>query len=278
MCARKPRRTSCSPTGAQLRQVLSVVIPTAVYVAVMPCIGIYVSSVLLIAFFMTLARQLRLAADRGDRDRRAARHLRRVRAVVPGAAAEGADRSTGSDSRTAAAPAEAQRSGSRGVDPWKNSPICFTASPSRCSRSTSCVMVIGIVLGVLIGVLPGLGGANGVAILLPLTFSHVADLGDHHAVLHLLGRAVRRRHHLDPVQHSGRTMVGGDHVRRPSDGAAGQGRRGADRGLHLVLRRRAVRRHHDHAGRAAGRAVSRCNSARRRNSRSISSPSAASSA
>ncbi len=32
-------------------------------------------------------------------------------------------------------------------------------------------MVVGIVLGVLIGVLPGLGGANGVAILLPLTFS-----------------------------------------------------------------------------------------------------------
>jgi putative tricarboxylic transport membrane protein len=33
------------------------------------------------------------------------------------------------------------------------------------------LMVIGITLGVLIGVLPGLGGANGVAILLPLTFS-----------------------------------------------------------------------------------------------------------
>src|SRR6195952_2676087 len=33
------------------------------------------------------------------------------------------------------------------------------------------VMVVGIVLGVVIGVLPGLGGANGVAILLPLTFS-----------------------------------------------------------------------------------------------------------
>src|SRR5512133_828129 len=32
------------------------------------------------------------------------------------------------------------------------------------------VMVVGILLGVLIGVLPGLGGANGVAILLPLTF------------------------------------------------------------------------------------------------------------
>src|SRR5215217_2199156 len=33
------------------------------------------------------------------------------------------------------------------------------------------VMLVGIVLGVVIGVLPGLGGANGVAILLPLTFS-----------------------------------------------------------------------------------------------------------
>jgi putative tricarboxylic transport membrane protein len=33
------------------------------------------------------------------------------------------------------------------------------------------LMVIGIVLGIIIGVLPGLGGANGVAILLPLTFS-----------------------------------------------------------------------------------------------------------
>src|SRR6187401_1401755 len=33
------------------------------------------------------------------------------------------------------------------------------------------LMVLGIILGVIVGVLPGLGGANGVAILLPLTFS-----------------------------------------------------------------------------------------------------------
>ncbi len=33
------------------------------------------------------------------------------------------------------------------------------------------LMFIGVILGVIIGVLPGLGGANGVAILLPLTFS-----------------------------------------------------------------------------------------------------------
>ncbi|TMH29710.1 MAG: tripartite tricarboxylate transporter permease, partial [Betaproteobacteria bacterium] len=33
------------------------------------------------------------------------------------------------------------------------------------------LMFVGIILGVIIGVLPGLGGANGVAILLPLTFT-----------------------------------------------------------------------------------------------------------
>ena len=33
------------------------------------------------------------------------------------------------------------------------------------------MMAIGIVLGIIIGVLPGLGGPNGVAILLPLTFT-----------------------------------------------------------------------------------------------------------
>src|SRR5262245_22938642 len=33
------------------------------------------------------------------------------------------------------------------------------------------LMLVGILLGVIIGVLPGLGGANGVALLLPLTFS-----------------------------------------------------------------------------------------------------------
>src|SRR6201990_2082521 len=33
------------------------------------------------------------------------------------------------------------------------------------------LILVGITLGVIIGVLPGLGGANGVAILLPLTFT-----------------------------------------------------------------------------------------------------------
>src|SRR3569832_1744843 len=38
------------------------------------------------------------------------------------------------------------------------------------------LMVLGIVLGVIVGVLPGLGGANGIAILLPLTFSMLSFL------------------------------------------------------------------------------------------------------
>src|SRR5712675_3223409 len=37
--------------------------------------------------------------------------------------------------------------------------------------------VIGVTLGTIIGVLPGLGGANGVAILLPLTFSMAQSPG-----------------------------------------------------------------------------------------------------
>jgi hypothetical protein len=36
----------------QLRQVMSVIIPTAVYVALIPWLGLYVSSFILIAFFM----------------------------------------------------------------------------------------------------------------------------------------------------------------------------------------------------------------------------------
>ena len=75
---------------------------------------------------------------------------------------------------------------------------------------------------------------------------HGSDLGHRDAVLHLLGRAVRRRHHLDPVQHSRRGLVGRDHLRRLSDGAAGQGGGSADGGLHLVLHRLAGRGAADH--------------------------------
>ena len=38
------------------------------------------------------------------------------------------------------------------------------------------LMLVGVTLGVIIGVLPGLGGANGIAILLPLTFTMPGQL------------------------------------------------------------------------------------------------------
>jgi putative tricarboxylic transport membrane protein len=45
---------------SQLRQVVSLVIPTAIYVAVVPWIGLYVASLLLIAGFMVLLGGYRL--------------------------------------------------------------------------------------------------------------------------------------------------------------------------------------------------------------------------
>src|SRR4029453_4196326 len=96
------------------------------------------------------------------------------------------------------------------------------------------VMILGIVLGVIIGVLPGLGGANGVAILLPLTFSMSPTSAITMLPSLLWGRAVRGGHPTHPVQHPWGAMVGGDHLRRLSDGATGQGGRGAHRRLHLL--------------------------------------------
>jgi len=50
--ARTVPRSDLFAEWGQLRQVLWVVIPTAIYVGVIPWIGIYVSSTLLVAFFM----------------------------------------------------------------------------------------------------------------------------------------------------------------------------------------------------------------------------------
>src|SRR5262249_34048408 len=49
--ARKPGDKTFADWG-QLRQVLAITIPSAIYVAVIPWIGIYVSSFILIALFM----------------------------------------------------------------------------------------------------------------------------------------------------------------------------------------------------------------------------------
>ena len=119
------------------------------------------------------------------------------------------------------------------------------------------LMFIGIILGVIIGVLPGWAARTASPSCCrsrsPWRRRPAADLGDHPALLHLLGRALRRRHHLDPVQHPGRAVVGGHDLRRLPAGAAGPRRRSADRGIHLVVRRRAGRGDHDHLPVAARR-------------------------
>ncbi len=61
------------------------------------------------------------------------------------------------------------------------------------------------------------------------------DVGNRDAFVHLLGRAVRRGDHVDPVQHSRRGMVGGDHLRRLPDGPARQGCGSAHRGIHIIV-------------------------------------------
>ena len=109
------------------------------------------------------------------------------------------------------------------------------------------LMFIGILLGVLIGILPGLGGANGVAILLPLTFG----MSPTSAIIMLsciywgalFGGAITSILFNIPGE-PGRSQPPSTAIRWHSR----EGRRSAHGRLHLVVRRRAVRRDHDHAG------------------------------
>ena len=92
LCRRPARRSARAVrgTGAQLRQVLAVVIPTTVYVFAVPVLGMYVSSGLLIGVFMKWLGRYGWLIVLAGRHRRAGGHLSHVRELVPGAAAEGA--------------------------------------------------------------------------------------------------------------------------------------------------------------------------------------------
>ena len=123
-------------------------------------------------------------------------------------------------------------------------------------------MFIGIMLGVLIGVLPGLGGANGVAILLPLTFS----MSPTSAIIMLsciywgalFGGAITSiLFNIPGEPWSVATTFDGYPMAQQ-----GTRRRGADRRLHRVLHRRVGRHYHHHLPGAAGREVRAARSAR----------------
>ena len=124
---------------SQLRQVLAVVMPTAIYVASIPLhrhlrrVG-RCSSPCFMRWLGNYGWRLALLG----RDRRAGGHLPGVRNLVPGAAAEGAARGSARALTEAAIGRRSASRRGRGTRRWKKSAICFTASRSRCSRSTSC--------------------------------------------------------------------------------------------------------------------------------------------
>src|SRR5713101_2418199 len=93
-----------------------------------------------------------LARRARRRDPVPARHVLRLREVVPGAHAQGSARGVA-------------RPVAMGIE---NLLLGFHVAITPYNLF---VAVVGITLGTIIGVLPGLGGANGVAILLPLTFT-----------------------------------------------------------------------------------------------------------
>ena len=114
----------------QLRQVLSVVIPTAIYVGAMPFTGLYVASIDLHRMVHAMARQIPLADRPGGGVRHAHRHLLHFRALVSGPASEGADRRVARSLTSTHSQDSDYRDG-------RTRQSCFTALRSRCSRSTS---------------------------------------------------------------------------------------------------------------------------------------------
>ena len=143
---------------SQLRQVVAVVIPTAVYVAVVPWIGLYVASILLIAGFMVWLGGYHLLLCRHGRHRTVALTYLTFEwwFLVP----------------LPKGPLEDLASGlAESEGPMEDIGNLFHGFAVVLQPQNIGLMIVGILLGVIIGVLPGLGGANGVAILLPLTFS-----------------------------------------------------------------------------------------------------------
>ena len=207
----------------QLRQVMSVVVPTAIYVGAMPFTGLYLASIIFIGWFMRWLGKYSWLVVLAVALRHAHRHLFHFRALVSGPASQGADRGM-----------------ARSVD-VVISTGCRTYRDGRTRQSVSRLRGRAAALQHHGDDrrhrarrhhrrAAGTGRRQRRGDPAAADVQHAADIGHHHAVLHLLGRAVRRRDHLDPVQHTRRTMVGRDDVRRLPDGAAGQGRRGADGG------------------------------------------------
>ena len=139
---------------AAIGPVLKVLGPAVGFVLVMQFLGMYVASALYMALLHAVDRPILVGAGGARECGVPGDHVLGVRALVPRADAEGAPRGL---ARVLAH-----------VMGFENLLLGFGIA---LQPHNLFLAVIGIALGTLIGVLPGLGGANGVAILLPLTFS-----------------------------------------------------------------------------------------------------------
>ena len=235
--ARRGRASWTFVTRDQLRRVTQVFIPTFLFCLFTQWLGLYVASFLLVAGFMRIVGRIALV-EVAAHERPVRRHHVRRRSTSRSTSSCPRGRSNelsaashgGADSPAARfrRPPDVEDSDDDGHRPPARHLRRRAAGTGRAER-----------------------GRDPAA-------AHVHDGPDHRdrdAFVHLLGRAVRRRDHLDPVQHSGRGVVGGHHLRRLSDGAAGEGRGGAHRGVHVVVHRLAGRGAADHLSRAPHRVV-----------------------
>ena len=144
---------------------MQVFVPTFAFCLFTQWLGLYVASFLLVAGFMRIVGRIALWKSLLTSFGVNATHVRHVRSAVPRVIiAEGAARSP-------VRPLSCGRQNSRDniqVDELGSLIQGFAVALSWYNIG---MMLIGIVLGIVIGVLPGLGGPNGVAILLPLTFT-----------------------------------------------------------------------------------------------------------
>ena len=212
-------------TREQLTRVLQMFVPTFLFVVVTQWLGLYVASFILIVGFMTADRPHRAVEVTADVGNFHGAHVYHVRDRLRRHHAEGPDRSPAGLLRP--------RDGStQPARPWLHRPDDVEdAHPDdggpRPRHFRRCAA--------------GAGRTERRRDPSAADFLDGSDLGHCDAVVHLLGRAVRRCDHVHIVQYSRRGVVGGHHVRRVSDGAEGPGGRSADRSVHLVIHRLARR-------------------------------------
>ena len=147
-------------TRAQLRRVMAVFVPTLLFCLVTQFLGLYVASFLLIAGFMRLVGKIALWKSLLTAFVFTADHVRDLRYRVRRHHAEGTARS---GLRLLASRRDNQTMEAFG--------LLLHGFAVLLTWKTLALMMVGLVLGIFVGVLPGLGGPNGVAILLPLTFT-----------------------------------------------------------------------------------------------------------